>query len=139
MSTSADFYIGLGENARWIGTVERDGSPADLDDRGLFGPAADGEGHTGAYTEDTFLAVVREHVRAVVRDTDVDGHLAEDGDSWPWPVPDSSMTDYVYSYNNGSIHVAESGIGDDGQHHQYQVALHYPNGTRKPVKLPRVS
>lgn len=128
--TSADFYIGLGRDAEWLGSLEADGTAAEMDEYNLFGP---GDPDDDLFTEDTFRRIVWD-VLAEARGENR-GHMRASGDAWPWEYPDSSSgTDMVYVFNNGSIHVFERN-GDDGL---FQIALHYPNGTRKPAVFPRM-
>lgn len=122
--TNADFYIGLGEDAKWIGSLSVDGSTADMDDAGLFGPPPD---DMELYTETTFLNVVLD-VLGLADDADR-GYLAANLDPWPWPWKDSVGTDMAYAFAKGCIHVFERG---------YLVALHYPNGARNPSRFPQL-
>lgn len=118
--SNADFYIGLGHEAKYLGSLEFDASPAEMDDMGLFGPATDGD-----FTEDTFREIVES--------------CAEEPNAfhatWPWSYPDSSGTDLVFAFVRGSVHVFERGERD-GQTGQFLVALHYPNGARKATAFP---
>jgi hypothetical protein len=125
---SADFYVGLGEDAEWLGSLSVDGSAAEMDDEGLFGEPDQKD----PYTEETYRRIVGDVLAAAVADDY--GYSKASGDVWPWAYADSGGTDMVYAFNNGSVHVYERGDGG-----QYQVALHYPNGTRKPVKFPAMA
>lgn len=119
--TNADFYVGLGEDAAWIGSVSVDGSTADMDDAGLFGS----DGLDELYTEAHYRSVIDE-ILDVADDADR-GYLAANGDVWPWPWKDSTGSDMAYAFAKGCIHVFERG---------YLVALHYPNGARNPSRFP---
>lgn len=118
----ADFYIGLGDNARWLGSIATDGGPAEV---GRVHDLFNTSGDVADYTEDSFTDAVARIVRDVDADDDSkrQGWLAADDDVWPWPYPSSTLTDYTYAWNNGCIHVFEEG---------YMVAQHYPNGARRP-------
>lgn len=118
MSDSADFYVGLGDSAEWLGSVIQDAHPREMELRCLLGSSAEDAPTATDYTETTFRDIV-----GLMADVD-----PEDG--WPWSYPDSGDTDYVYVWNNGSITVYERG---------YQIALHYPNGARQPAKFRRMT
>jgi len=118
----ADFYIGLGKTAKWIGSVEGCGAPGDVTANwDLLNEA----GAIDDYTETDF----RDMVRHIITDARADnaGYRPEDGDEWPWRHLSSAETDYAYAYNNGCIHVFERG---------YMVAQHYPNGARRKSEFP---
>lgn len=85
MGTRADFYVGVGENAEWIGSVGWDGYEwAEDKDCPLL----------NAKTEDDFRAAVYE----IAADRD-DWTDPEQG--WPWPWDDSRLTDYTYYFQDG--------------------------------------
>lgn len=114
----ADFYIGLGEDARWLGSISDHGAPCDVDNGyDLFNTS----GANDDYDERSFADAVSSIVAAD------GGHWAESGASWPWVYPTSTGTDYTYAWNNGCIHVFERG---------YMVAQHYPNGARRASTFP---
>lgn len=116
--TSAKLFIGMGEDAELVATLGRDGSTADMDDAGLFGPK---EG--GLYTERDF------------RDLALEALMAQDLDT----LETVTNPDMIYVFKNGSILVFERGTDDEDKIGYYQVALHYPNGARKPVPFPGVA
>lgn len=90
MGTRADFYVGRGESAEWLGSVSWDGYPAGIDSP-IF----------AAVTEDQY----RESVAAFLRVED--GTLPELG--WPWPWDDSKTTDYAYAFEGGSVFCSSFG------------------------------
>jgi len=117
----ADFYIGLGDNARWLGTVLTHGAPSQLDQEvDLFNNGATQETD---YTQETFI----ERAKNAVDSNEPDGAWADDGDTWPHDHNTSVGTDFAYAWNNGCIHVFEEG---------YMVAQYYPNGARRPSAFP---
>jgi hypothetical protein len=89
MGTRADFYIGRGKDARWLGSIAWDGDPRNM--RFL-----------GATTENEFmLSIVALSLRK-------DWTKPEDG--WPWPWKDSGATDFAYAWDDG-VHIAAYGCG----------------------------
>lgn len=85
MGTRADFYIGTGEEAKWLGSVAWDGYEwAEQPDCPLM----------QATTEDEFLAAVK--VIATGRN---DWTSPEQG--WPWPWDNSFTTDRAYAFAEG--------------------------------------
>lgn len=80
MGTRADFYVGLGESAEWLGSLAFDGYP-------------DGEPAVllAAQSESEWRA----KVAALIASLD-DGTRPDQG--WPWPWEDSRTTDYAYAW-----------------------------------------
>lgn len=85
MPTRADFYVGEGPDAEWIGSCAFDGQPVELPKAVLRATSAD------EYRE----AVVRNLLERP------DGIFPDDG--WPWTWNDSYITDYVYSWRHGAL------------------------------------
>lgn len=80
MGTRADFYVGKGTEAEWLGSIAWDGYPGGIDDYVL-----DSQDEKRFRTNvDTFLSQ-RE-----------DATYPKDG--WPWPWEDSRTTDYAYCF-----------------------------------------
>lgn len=100
MGTRADFYIGRGAKAEWIGSVAWDGYQWAED------PTCE---IASARTEEEFVAAVT----AEFRDRK-DVTLPADG--WPWPWNDSNTTDYAYCFDEGGVHAYCFGVlrGTDG-------------------------
>lgn len=120
----ADFYIGLGEDARWLASIGDGGHPSEITrEHDLFNL----DGDISDYTEDTFLRMVESIV------DDAPDHVvtrwAYRGDTWPHNYDTSAGTAFTYAWNNGCIHVFEKG---------YMVAQHYPNGARRPSVFPQM-
>ena len=98
MGTRADYYIGKGESAEWLGSTALDGYP-------------DGKpvGIVAAKTEEEF----RSAVAALSGESDWSGP----SDGWPWPWDDSCTTDFAYGWSDGAVWVARFGRpwagGDD--------------------------
>ena len=133
MST-ADFYLGTGPDAKYLGSLLDDGSPASMDDLDLFGPALAGQ----TYIDDTFVRIVQDALREVGERPDSKrlSALAADGDAWPHKHEDSSGTDFVYAAVKGAVHVFRKIEDEHGHHAQFLAAVHYPNGSRRSTEFP---
>lgn len=91
MGTRADFYVGRGLQAEWLGSIGWDGYPDGIDAPVLT-----------ATTEQAF----REAVAAFAA-TRSDWTAPERG--WPWPWEDSRTTDYAYAFEDGKVHACPFG------------------------------
>ena len=89
MGTRADFYIGRGVNAEWIGSRAYDGHPYWYKNR---------QPVFGATTEKTFRLAVRDMI-----DDDAECTMTRPEDGWPWPWTNSKTTDYAYAYDDGRV------------------------------------
>lgn len=85
MGTRADFYIGRGEQAEWLGSIAWDGYPDGIDKPVL--EATTPEGFRNALVN-----------FAAARD---DWTAPEQG--WPWPWDNSGTTDYAYALDEGKV------------------------------------
>lgn len=130
MST-ADFYLGTGPDAQYLGSLLDGGSPADMDELDLFGPA-EGE----PYTDDTFGRIVWDALANARLEDSTGAAHAEAGDPWPYDYPDSSGTDYVYAVVKGAVHVFRKIEDEHGRPGQFLAAVHYPNGARRSTEFP---
>lgn len=122
--SSADFYIGTGQAATWLGHIAEDGSAAEMDELNLFGPV---DGDT-RYTEQSFRDVVSKAVDDAWADELGWGPQHGDGPVRPAELPTPDM---VYAFVTGSVHVFECGIDMAGVTGMLLVAVHHPNGARK--------
>jgi hypothetical protein len=93
MGTRADFYLGKGKDAQWLGSIAWDGYPVGIDDAVL-----------DAKTEQDYLAALSAFL-AKQEDTT----LPEQG--WPWPWDNSCTTDYAYAFDDGKVEAACFGEG----------------------------
>lgn len=82
MGTRADFYVGRGPDAEWLGSIAWDGYP----DRGDIKQML-----LTSLTEQEW----REKVSSFLAEND-DATMPEHG--WPWPWEDSNTTDYAYTF-----------------------------------------
>ena len=88
MGTRADFYVGRGKGAEWLGSIAYDGHPDRI-----------GKGVVGAETEAKFRAAV---VKFLANREDCDATTPDLG--WPWPWEDSCTTDYAYAFDGGAVY-----------------------------------
>jgi len=85
MGTRADFYIGRGKHAEWLGSIAYDGYPEGI---------AESVINSGNEKEwRTALTVFLEGRE--------DATFPEDG--WPWPWEDSHTTDYAYAFDGERV------------------------------------
>ena len=84
MGTRADFYVGRGSEAEWLGSIAWDGYPDGIDTLVL-----------GATTEEQYRDAVREFLARE------DATRPEMG--WPWPWDDSNTTDYAYAFDRDRV------------------------------------
>lgn len=91
MGTRADFYVGRGQDAEWLGSIAFDGYPDEDNNRLLK-----------IDREDEFRRQVSEFLEE--RD---DGTTPDQG--WPWPWNDSRTTDYSYAFDKGEVWVSDFG------------------------------
>lgn len=92
MGTRADFYVGRGKMAEWLGSIAWDGYPDEESHRGL--------------SQSTEESVYRQRVSAFLASRD-DATLPDMG--WPWPWDDSGTTDYAYAFDAGDVLVSNYG------------------------------
>lgn len=89
MGTYADFYIGHGDNAEWLGSIRYDGYE--------FLEDPECELMTAKHERDFRDAVVN---IALERDD-----FGAPNNGWPWPWPTSRNTDFAYVFDDGQTHV----------------------------------
>lgn len=85
MGTRADFYVGRGKDAEWLGSIAWDGYP---------------EGIPKELLKTKTKASFREEIETFLKARG-DGTLPKDG--WPWPWEDSRTTDYAYAFDKGKV------------------------------------
>lgn len=89
MGTRADFYIGRGRSAEWLGSIAWDGY--EIDDSILDAKDA---------------ATFKKAVVAFLKTRD-DATTPEQG--WPWPWDNSETTDYAYAFYRGLVSASRFG------------------------------
>ena len=85
MGTRADFYVGRGEQAEWLGSIAWDGHPDGIDDS-----------IRSCNDEQLYRSCI-----AVFLSSRDDATVISDG--WPWPWNDSRTTDYAYAFDDGRV------------------------------------
>jgi len=85
MGSRADFYVGRGKEAEWLGSIAWDGYPEGIPDTIL-----------DSQNETFYRTAVQEFVTGKR-----DGRLPENG--WPWAWDDSRTTDFAYAYDDGKV------------------------------------
>ena len=83
MGTRADFYLGRGAGAIWLGSIAWDGYPSGI-------PNAVKEARTAENWD-----------RAVAEFLSTREDATFPAAGWPWPWPDSRTTDYAYAWAGG--------------------------------------
>lgn len=91
MGIRADFYVGRGSGAEWLGSINAVGDPATL---ASFLHAAD---------ERQF----RRDVALLIDECGQYGIRPDQGWLWPWPT--SHLTDYAYAFDGGKIYASAGG------------------------------
>ena len=94
MGTRADFYLGRGLEAKWVGSIGWDGYPDGLDEAVLT-----------ATDEVGFLKALKAFFKERDDVTDPKKH------GWPWPWEDSNTTDYAYAFDENRVWINCFGHG----------------------------
>lgn len=92
MGTRADFYIGRGESAEWLGSVSYEGRPEN-------------------YPHILKATSEQEFRDAVSQLTERGDAYFPPEDKWPWSWNDSRQTDYTISWDEGRLWIAKFGRG----------------------------
>ena len=115
MGTRADFYVGRGEQAEWLGSIAWDGYPDGIEAAVLK-----------AKTESTYRRLVVRMIEG--RD---DGTKPDQG--WPWPWNDSRTTDYAYAFDGRKVHASAFG------HEWFDPLKEQPEDTPESAMFPDMS
>ncbi len=105
MGTRADFYVGKGKDAEWLGSIAWDGYRSGIDGYILK-----------AKTE----AIYRKAVEVFLSKRD-DRRFAKDG--WPWPWNDSGTSDCSYWFFDGKCWDAHGVYLADGSSRDEDIFL----------------
>lgn len=114
MGTRADFYIGTGPNAEWLGSVAWDGHEWEEDPCCPLLKAA---------AEAKFRQAVSDI--ALVR-----GDWTAPEQGWPWPWDDSTTTDRAYAFVDGGTKVYQWGEGAEWPNMKARAAVARPGSER---------
>jgi len=87
MGTRADFYIGYGKDAEWIGSIPWDGYP---------------DGAPSSVVKATTEAEFRASVQQCFQEN---GPASTPETGWPWPWNDSHTTDFAYCFEGSQVRV----------------------------------
>ena len=101
--TRADFYVGRGPKAEWLGSIAADGYPQGIPKELL-----------ASSDERQFRSEVRKFMAGR-------GDSTRPKDGWPWPWEDSKTTDYAYAFENGKVAISNFGRWND------KKAIGFPN------------
>jgi hypothetical protein len=136
MGTRADFYIGRGEDAEWLGSIAWDGYPEGLTPRveeqermWPGGPMTHKHGSWGAgvgLLDSTTEEQFRERLARFFQYRD-DVTLPEHG--WPWPWETSHTTDFAYALDDGVVWASCFG-------YPWQRAADFDGDTERDDKMP---
>jgi hypothetical protein len=109
----ADFFLGRGPAAEYLGSVLTSGAPEDIEAWELFQNLDDEN-----YTAKDFVDEVRE--------------LRHDiPPAWPWPYASSSETPWAYAYDAGTVYVYRYGV------EMAAIRCNYTRDGRDGVREPR--
>lgn len=116
MGTRADFYLGRGKDAVWLGSIAWDGYPDGLPD----------ELKTAATAEAFCIAVDK-----LSKDRE---DWTAPASGWPWPWENSRTTDYAYAFDKDTVWGSAFG------HRWFKASEPEPDEeTPKEVEFPEMS
>lgn len=111
----ADFYLGRGPNAQYLGSVVTAGAPEDIELWERFQSLNDEN-----YTEGDYVDEVRD-LRHATHDTPP---------AWPWSYPSSDESPWAYVFDAGTVYIYRYGVEMAAVRCNY--TRNGPNGTREP-------
>ncbi len=107
MGTRADFYVGTGKGAEWIGSVALDGYE--------WGERIDRDDHDAI----TLAKTETEYRKAVASMISEKNHGTTPEHGWPWPWDDSRTTDCAYCFDDNKVNAYSWGApwnDEDAEH-----------------------
>lgn len=119
MGTRADFYIGRGESAEWLGSIAWDGYPEGITPEDVpevvrtpiqtlklprHKSWPEGQHLFDATTREQFV----ERLELFFLDRD---DVTRPAQGWPWPWEDSGTTDFAYAFDDGRVWTSPFGHG----------------------------
>lgn len=119
MGTRADFYIGKGYNAEWIGSRTHDGYPSTF--RKDF---------VKITTEQEFRDFIKKEIENDRIDNKMSVYVSKE-DGWPWFWETSRITDYSYHFIEGRVWARRSAstlflLTDDEDQEEADFDFHMP-------------
>lgn len=99
MGTRADFYVGRGKAAEWLGSICWDGYPTGVARESYPGGLA----LFAAADEASYRAAVEQFFQEKGEE------VSRPADGWPWPWKDSGTTDYSYAFDDGRTWMSRFG------------------------------
>ena len=91
MGTRADFYVGRGKKAEWLGSIAWDGYPGGLPEKLLRA---------------TNLETFRANVEKFFKERK---DVTRPAQGWPWPWGDSGTTDFSYAFDRKRVFISQFG------------------------------
>lgn len=110
---NADFYLGRGPTARWLGSIDDFGTPDEIAGENLFREPR------GRYTEQSYLDRVEQILILAGQGAHHPLSPWPDLRAWPHEYETSQHTDYAFCYTKNAIWVLQRGR---------LLATHHPNG-----------
>lgn len=117
MDERADFYVGRGDAAEWLGSIVWNGYPRALafESEGVDLPVLESPdvtvstfrslGGTKALSATTEVAF-REGVKELAESR---SDFTVPANGWPWLWPSSALTDYTYAFDAGTVYASHRG------------------------------
>lgn len=106
MGTRADFYVGKGKDAEWVGSIAYDG-------------------HPGNYPEIEKCSTEEDYRTAVKGLFSEVSHATRPEQGWPWPWKDSGTSDYAYCFVDGKVLITAATVNNGIWTHVWVPAMEY--------------
>jgi hypothetical protein len=119
MGTRADFYIGKGKEAEWLGSIAFDGYP---------------EKNAPPMESGAIIAITEGAFRAAVANLSKQDDFTDPKLGWPWPWEDSTTTDFAYCFVGDHVEVFCFGRPYDLAHPDDEIEgpeAEFPDMTRR--------
>lgn len=111
MSTRADFYIGTGETAEWLGSIAFDGYRIDDVELEHLERRDNSEADLATCWDIKHAADEASFRRSVADLLALNDDATTPDKGWPWPWDSSRSTDYVYAFVDGACKTFQYGKG----------------------------
>ena len=113
MGTRADFYVGRGRDAEWLGSIAWDGYPGGIEPKTAETyqpwPGARMRHQEGTWPEGEHLFDATDeqtYRQRVARFFEYRDDVTLPAEGWPWPWGNSQTTDYAYAFDDGTVHAS---------------------------------